>query len=276
MNDRGHGDQEDVPSVHCTVGPDGVAWIVLDNPAKLNALTTQMLDHDLPEACRRVASDPEILGAVLIGVGRGFCSGADVGERLGMLASAGDADLDRPLGGFVLDVARLSKPVVAAINGTTAGGGLSLAAVADRRIALAGARITTGFRDRGLVPDGGLTLSLPALVGRQIAQRMLFEGATLDSSEALDAGLVDEVVPTLEELRSRASASVLALAGEADQAALATKRIMNHRFLGDLERHIELESDAQWRCIRDPGFRTRLEEFTRRRSASLPASEGDD
>lgn len=175
---------------------EGVATVTLDRPAKLNAMTPAMRTQ---LADRLAAADrhPEVRAIVLTGAGRGFCAGADLGV-LGTLGEGASelerraADDEGPL--------RLSTPLIAAVNGPTAGMGFSWMLAADVRYAAEGARMSATFPRLGLVAEWGSAWTLTRLVGTGHAADLLLSGRTVDAAEALAMGLVQRVLPPAELL----------------------------------------------------------------------------
>jgi 2-(1,2-epoxy-1,2-dihydrophenyl)acetyl-CoA isomerase len=241
-----------VPTIHYEV-EHGLAWMTFDNPGTLNALTTSMFDGDLPRICAEVARDDAVRALIMTGAGNGFCSGADRQERFAVLTALPVPDIGRPLGGFVLHVAELDKPVIAAINGAAAGGGLALALVADVRIAARGAVLAAAYARSGLVPDGGMSYTLPRLIGPDRALRFLLEARKIEASEAAAIGLVDEVVEP-NALRARAAEVAEAMTFADPVVVRHTKRLTIGTSLDELRHSIAQESVRQWERIRDPDF----------------------
>ncbi|WP_433205670.1 enoyl-CoA hydratase/isomerase family protein [Dactylosporangium sp. CS-047395] len=228
---------------------DGVATIRLDRPEKLNALTSAMADEQLPELCRRATADPAVRVVVLTGTGRAFCSGADLVQRIDEVTTGADATrLEQPLANFVRAVWELPKPVIAAVNGVAAGGGMSLAAVADFRVVAESARFVPAFVRRGLMPDGGLTFTLPLLVGRPAAARILMLGTPVDPATALRLGLADEVAPDAELDKAVAEFAAQLAAGPA-VALSFTKRAVQRAAASSLTQQLEFESWGQRVCL---------------------------
>ena len=160
----------------------GVATITLNRPGKLNAIAPPM-NEAVRQMMHGADEDPAVRVMVLTGAGRGFCAGADVG-RLKGIAETGTVQLEKAFP-FNTDVrgelqwrftypAGMRKPVIAAINGTTAGVGLALALFCDLRFAADSAMITTGFSKRGLVAEAGIGWRLHQLIGAGRAADMLF------------------------------------------------------------------------------------------------------
>jgi len=173
---------------------DRLARLTLNRPGSLNAMDFEMGTR-WRELAGQVTSDPSI-GAVLIdAAGPAFCAGGDV-VAMGTSGANGE-DVTRMAAliheGIELLVAA-DRPVVAAVQGAVAGGGLGLMLTADYIVASQEARFVSKYADIGLSPDLGVSTLLPAAIGRQRALRLLLTDTTLDARTALDWGLVSEVV----------------------------------------------------------------------------------
>ena len=182
---------------------EGLATVTLNRPEKLNALTPALCD-ELIAALRRMSSDPAVRAIILTGAGRAFCAGAD----LSMLGSDGDA-LVAAGKQIALLIRAAPQPVIAAVNGAAAGGGVNLALACDYRIAADAATLGQVFARLGLGPDWGGSYFLPRLVGSSRALELLWSARMVPASEALALGLVDRVVPAdrlLTEIRALAAA----------------------------------------------------------------------
>lgn len=179
---------------------NGVRFIRLNRPERKNALTAE-LGWGVVRAIAEADADDNVRVIALTGNGDAFCSGLDLGPGehvevdTGMSAQQAWLDEKGWVGRFLVAL-RLDtdKPVVAGVNGVAVGAGLSLAMAADIRIASDAARLHPGYLRAGTSPDGGLTWSLPSLVGHESAMRFLLESRFIDASEALQRGLVGEVV----------------------------------------------------------------------------------
>jgi enoyl-CoA hydratase len=172
---------------------DGVAFVTVNRPDKLNALNRRTLE-ELDAAFSALASDPAVRGAVVTGAGeKAFVAGADIAELAGLDAEAGREVSER--GQRVFDrVERLGKPVVAAVNGFALGGGCELALACHVRVASENASLGTPEVKLGLLCGYGGTQRLPRLVGRGAALEMLLTGERVRADEALRLGLVNRVV----------------------------------------------------------------------------------
>jgi 2-(1,2-epoxy-1,2-dihydrophenyl)acetyl-CoA isomerase len=143
----------------------------------------------------------------------------------------------------IIELAGLDKPVIAAVNGATVGAGLSLAAAADIRVASERARFKCGFVDVGLAPDTGTSLFLERMLGYSRAFYFLATGHVLSASEALSAGLVNEVVPH-DSLLDRAGELAALLAAKPGIGVAATKGLLRHAATASLADQLEAESTA--------------------------------
>jgi len=169
-----------------------IATIRLDRPP-MNALNAQV-QNEIAEAAAQVDSDPGIRAVILYGGEKVFAAGADIKEmaEVGYAQMAADS---RRLQAAFTAVARIGKPVAAAVTGYALGGGLELALCADFRVAGEGARLGQPEILLGVIPGAGGTQRLPRLVGPARAKDIVFTGRFVPAAEALQMGLVDKVVP---------------------------------------------------------------------------------
>ncbi|WP_149181705.1 enoyl-CoA hydratase/isomerase family protein [Streptomyces sp. TRM49041] len=204
---------------------DGVATVVISNPAKRNAMTAAMWQA-LPEVLAELAADPGVRALVLTGAGETFCAGADIstlrepGDRQQSLAVRAEEAL-----------AAFPKPTVAAVRGYCVGGGCQLAAACDLRFAEEGARFGVTPAKLGIVYPASSTRRLVSLVGPSAAKYLLFSAELIDDERALRTGLVDEVLPAgelggrvAEFVRVLLSRSLLTQAAAKEFAAGRTDR----------------------------------------------------
>ncbi len=191
-----------------------VAWITLNRPRELNAISPAMLDR-LHAILDEVEADPAVRCIVVTGAGRAFCAGADLAFVHAMPAAERDAATMAFLRRASSTMSRIEacpKPVVAAVNGVTVAGGLELVLCCDLVLAAEGARIGDGHAKYGLLPGAGASARLPRRVGLSRANWMLFTGALAPARELVAAGLVNEVVPDadLQAAAARLAADVAA------------------------------------------------------------------
>ena len=218
----------------------GVAHIVLDRPAQLNAISPELL-RDLDAACATIEADADVRAVALTGAGRAFCAGADlrVVEDVAPDPDGWRAFMD--LWHRVFDrIERLPPPVVAGVHGLALAGGLELILVCDLVVADEAARLGDQHTNFALVAGGGGSQRLPRLIGARRAKELMLLGGWLDARQARDWGLVNRVVPT-----GTVEAATLALArdlAEKSGAASRTVKLLVDRGLGvDVRTGLELE-----------------------------------
>ncbi|WP_432087109.1 enoyl-CoA hydratase/isomerase family protein [Streptomyces sp. bgisy095] len=171
---------------------DGVATVVMANPAKRNAMSADMW-RSLPGVLERLAADPAVRVLVLTGEGDTFCAGADISA----LREPGDEQQSLAVRAEEA-LAAFPKPTLAAVRGFCVGGGSQLAAACDLRFAEEGARFGVTPAKLGIVYPSSSTRRLTALVGPSAAKYLLFSGELIDAERALRTGLVDELHPVGE------------------------------------------------------------------------------
>jgi 2-(1,2-epoxy-1,2-dihydrophenyl)acetyl-CoA isomerase len=220
---------------------DTTLVVRLNRPAKLNAFDDAML-VELGRAFRESASDQSVEAIVLTGAGRGFCSGADI--KASWEPDSAVFGLRRRLNPVILAMADVEKPVIAAINGVIAGAGLGFAGVADVRLAADTAVFVPATAERGIAPDGGMTYSIPRLIGPGRAFRWLCEGDHIAASTALSWGLVDEVTAP-DDLLPRALSMASAFLAKPGAAVALTKRLLRASDTNSLAAQLELEHRSQ-------------------------------
>ncbi|MGI5479669.1 enoyl-CoA hydratase/isomerase family protein [Streptomyces lavendofoliae] len=179
------------PQLEQTVA-DGVATVVISNPAKRNAMTAGMW-RALPGLLDSLAADPRVRVLVLTGAGTTFCAGADIAS----LREPGDEQQSLAVRAEEA-LAAFPKPTLAAVRGYCVGGGSQLAAACDLRFAEEGALFGITPAKLGIVYPSSSTRRLVSLVGPSAAKYLLFSGELVDTARALRTGLVDEVLPAGE------------------------------------------------------------------------------
>jgi enoyl-CoA hydratase/carnithine racemase len=246
---------------------DAVATLTLDRPERLNALTFEVY-RELIEVFRALQAREQVRAVVLTGAGDAFCSGGDVQDIIGaLLQKDPDALLQftRTTCELVRAMRTLHKPIVAALNGTTAGAGAAIALAADVRIAAESARIAFLFVKVGLAgADMGVAFLLPRLVGLGRASELLLTGGFLDAAEAHRIGLYNQVVPR-EQLPQAALSLALSLARGPAEALAATKRALLRELSMDLHSAPEEEARVQPERMPRPHTRAGFEAFRARR-----------
>jgi len=205
-------------------GDDGVAWLVLRNPARLNAVRLEMWQA-LPGAIGTLADDPGVRVVVLRGHGsEAFASGADISEFRTHRRDAASAEAYEETTSRAFEaILGCEKPVVAMIHGVCIGGGLAIAACADLRVAADDARLAVPAARLGLGYHFSGIERLVALVGPSSAAEAFFTARTYSAEEALRIGLVNQVVPKAE-LEGFTAGYAGAIAANAPLTLRAAKR----------------------------------------------------
>jgi enoyl-CoA hydratase/carnithine racemase len=252
---------------------NGIATLTLNRPEVMNALTFEIYAQlrDLFEALRY---DEAVRAVVLTGAGDNFCSGGDVHEIIGELLKRdlkGHLEFTRMTGAVVQNMRQLDKPIIAALNGMTAGAGAVLALASDLRIASEKARFAFLFTKVGLTgADMGAGYLLPRVVGMGRAFELLLLGDTIDATTAERYGLVNRVVEHAE-LLPKAHEWATRLAAGPMLAISMTKRMINSELDMDLVSAIEAEAQAQALMLMGEDHRQFYEKFkARQRGVSSP------
>jgi len=220
-----------------------VALVRLNRPEHSNTLNLQMA-MDLLAAAMTCARNPTVRAVVITGAGEHFCFGGDLRAVPSRELSLDDhiRELTTYLHAAISHFVRMDAPVVAAVNGTAAGAGVGLVAMADLALAAHGSRFNLAYTGVGLSPDAGTSFLLPRIVGLKRAMELLLLNRTLSAEEALSWGLVNEVVAD-ERLLERSLELAERLARGPATAYGATKRLIAHS-LGAFESQMVLESET--------------------------------
>ena len=240
---------------------EGLGVLRLNRPEARNALDPDVAD-DLHAAATRCAADPALRALLICAAGSHFTVGADIR----VLARVGPEELRRVASRYhdmlqVLDA--LPVPVVAAVQGAVAGGGLGLMCVADIVLAADGTKFATGFAGLGLSGDGGSTWFLPRLVGVRRAAEMFLEQRVLDATEAADWGLITRVVPP-GELHERAEQVARLLAAGPARALAELKTLLHRSPTSTLREQLIAEAEALVRTADTPDAVTAIQGFVTR------------
>ena len=248
------------------VEKDGeVRRLILNRPAYYNAFNFDMIDG-LACALVELAVDKSVRGIIITGEGKAFCAGGDlkwVSEFPGGLA-AGFHRLAASYHLAVMEIRRMNKPVIAAINGIAAGGGFSLALACDFRVMEKSATMRQAYTSNGLCIDGGGTFTLPRIVGLARALDIAAFDTPISSAQALSWGLVNRVV---DDGASLAEASALAhtLADKSLISYGCVKQLLNDSFANNFESHIEQERMMLCACADGPDAKEGLKAFVEKR-----------
>jgi 2-(1,2-epoxy-1,2-dihydrophenyl)acetyl-CoA isomerase len=246
---------------------DGVGIITLNRPDALNAITAEMLD-ELRDVLRRAERDEAIRTLVLTGTGRAFCVGQDVR----VLAEGKPEELVALLRDkyppVLLQLHRIEKPVIAAVNGVAVGSGCNLALACDLRIASERASLGEVFVRIGAGPDTGCSYFMPRLVGLAKAAELIFTGKVVDAKEAERLGLVNQVVPQ-DKLMEETMGLAAQLARGPTRAIGLAKRALYQGLELDLEGVLDLEAKLQSQLVRTEDFQEGVRAFLDKRQPTF-------
>jgi 2-(1,2-epoxy-1,2-dihydrophenyl)acetyl-CoA isomerase len=238
-----------------------VLTITLNRPEVLNAFTAEM--HRQLVGVFKEARGPDVRAVVITGAGRGFCVGQDLNE-FGEAARDIAGRLRRHYHPTIRAVRELEKPVLASVNGPAAGAGLSFACACDLRIAAESATFVPAFINIGLIPDMGGTHFVSRLLGTPRAFEWMTSGRRLSAAEALEWGLVSEVVDD-ERLAERAAERAAELAAMPTRGIALSKRLFDSAQHTTLEEQLELESQLQAAATQTADFREGVNAFLEKR-----------
>jgi enoyl-CoA hydratase/carnithine racemase len=250
----------------------GTTFIILNRPDKRNAMSPQ-LHMDMCDALDWAEMDDETKVVVITGAGGNFCSGGDVHEIIGPLTqmdSEGLLGFTRMTGDLVRAMRACPQPIVAAVEGVCAGAGAIIAMASDLRIAAPNAKTAFLFTRVGLSgADMGACAILPRLIGHGRAAELLFTGRAMTTDEGFAWGFWNRLADDpLAEARGLAGE----LANGPSIAHAVTKRQLDAEWHVSIEEAIEMEAQAQARCMETNDFRRAYEAFAAKRT---PEFQGD-
>ncbi len=248
---------------------DPVATITLNRPKRLNAMTHSLF-REFRQAVDAAAADPDVVGIVITGTGRAFSAGLDT-DALAAIAEAGASESRTPTSGrkgLFSYLTEVPKPVIAAVNGVTAGGGYVLATMCDLRFGGPEARFTTVFSKRGLVSEHGVTWTTPRLVGLGRALDLLWTSRMVEAPEAYRIGLLEYLV---DDPVAEAQEYIRTLADTVSPTAMAdTKRMVwDHAGL-DVDTSLDDVFDVVQSQFQRPDIAEGVNSFLEKRPPRFP------
>jgi 2-(1,2-epoxy-1,2-dihydrophenyl)acetyl-CoA isomerase len=224
---------------------DAVATVCLNRPANRNAIDMRLAEETL-EVARRIAADNTIRAVLICGNGPALSVGGDIdyfssggGDQFGALL----ARMTTPFHEAFRVLSRIDVPIVTAAHGAVAGGGLGYVYAADLVIAAEGTKFVTAFAALGLSGDGGGTWHLPRLIGARRAAEAYLGNRPIEATEALQWGLINEIVPA-EELRNRAEAVARELANGPTRGFARMRALLRDTWRNDLSTQLQAETEA--------------------------------
>ncbi len=224
---------------------DGVAHLTLNRPDAANGINLELAE-ELDNAARKCDTDESVRAVLISGAGKYFCAGGD----LKSFAAKSETELPRyieevtsHLHRAISRFARMRSPVTAAIQGSAAGAGFSLACAVDFVIAAESAKFTMAYTRAGLTPDGSATFYLPRIVGPRRAIELIILNPVLSARQALDLGIVTRLVPDAD-LLSTATAFAAELATGPTLAYRGVKRLLIDSAVAGLEEQMGRETET--------------------------------
>jgi enoyl-CoA hydratase/carnithine racemase len=250
---------------------NGIGTITLNRPERLNAITFEVY-HELTDFFAKLRDEKSVRVVVITGAGRAFCSGGDVRDIIGALQgrdAEGLLEFTRLTCDLIRNMRSLPKPIIASLNGTTAGAGACIALASDIRLAAVEAKIAFIFVKVGLAgTDMGATYLLPRVVGFAKTTELLMTGDFVEANEAERIGLYNRVVPRDElEIATRELAERFANGPALGIAK--TKEMLNRELHMSFESALEAEAVAQALCMQTPDFKEAHAAFLEKRPAKF-------
>lgn len=242
-----------------------ITEVFLNRPESYNAFNLEMIT-ELAKHLTQLTTDNSVRGIIITGKGKAFCTGGDlkwVVEFSEKAASAFHAAASQ-FHLAVVEIKRMKKPVIAAINGTAAGGGFSLALACDFRIIEKAAILKQAYTSNGLSIDGGGTFSLPRIVGLSRSLEIAAFDEPISATQALEWGLATKVVDdgtVLEEAKSMLNR----LFQKSTYSFGWSKKLLTDSFNNSLESHLELEREGLSDCANHPDGQEGLKAFIEKR-----------
>jgi 2-(1,2-epoxy-1,2-dihydrophenyl)acetyl-CoA isomerase len=220
----------------------GSVILTLNRPERANSFNFEMV-QELQSSLEAAEKNPQVRCVVLTGVGDVFSAGQDISEMKQADTMSYREHLEKTYNPLILQIRRLGKPVVAAVNGPCAGAAFGVALACDLRIASSSAYFVVGFGGIALAPDSGVSLLLPIYIGLGRAQEYFYSNKPITAQQAMEWGMVNQVGdPDFQTLVSQVAGS---LASGPVGAFAAGKMAFNHAILPNLEETLDYEGIQQ-------------------------------
>ncbi|MCL4501435.1 MAG: enoyl-CoA hydratase-related protein [Deltaproteobacteria bacterium] len=242
-----------------------IALVLLNRPQAFNAINPELV-QGLTSQLMSLAGDPEVRGIVLSGEGKAFCAGGDLKYFLSFPGGPARA-IHQTAGYFhqaIIEIRRMEKPVIAAVNGVAAGGGFSMALACDFRVMGESAVLKQAYTSAGLSLDGGGSFTLPRLVGLARSLEIIAFDRPIKADQALAWGLATKVVPDAQVV-TEAMSMAHELAGRSLHSFGWAKRLLTDSFDSAFEAHIERERRGLAECAGHPDGQEGLKAFVEKR-----------
>ncbi len=241
---------------------DGIAFITLNRPDKLNSFNREMalLLQEKLDACK----DDSIRCVYITGAGKAFSAGQDLAEVVDPNGPGMQRILAEHYNPIIIRIRELEKPVVAAVNGVAAGAGANIALCCDIVLATQSASFIQAFSKIGLIPDSGGTFFLPKLIGWQRASAIMMLGDKVDAQKAEQWGMIYRSVPD-EQFLTETRQIAQTLAGMPTSGLAFTKRALQWAFTHTMYEQLQNEDKLQQRAAQTDDFKEGVAAFLEKR-----------
>lgn len=243
---------------------DGIAWITLNRPDKLNSFNREMaflLQSKLDEC----ASLHEVRAVYLTGAGKGFCAGQDLAEVVDPEGPGMQRILSEHYNPIITRLRNMPKPVIAAVNGVAAGAGANIALACDIVVAAKSSSFIQAFSKIGLIPDSGGSYTLPRLIGWQKASALMMLGDKVMATEAEQLGMLYKVFND-EDFMEESKKIATAVAQMPTKALAYIKHALNQSASNNLETQLALEDNYQQKAAATNDFKEGVQAFLDKRA----------
>ncbi len=240
---------------------EDIATVTLNRPDALNALNSVLM-KELNQALQEVSLNEAIKIVVLKGEGRAFSSGGDIKEMLQLNDKDQFFSIMEQINSLVTTFYTMPKLTIAAVNGAAAGLGLSLALAADYVICQDDSKLAMNFIGIGLVPDGGGHFHLKRRIGEEKAKQLIWEGKILNGKEALEVGIVDEIV---DDIYAAVQKQINIWKTKPILSMIETKNIFTTLNKDRLSTILQLETNAQWKMRQTYDHQEGIKAFVEKR-----------
>lgn len=242
---------------------DNVGHITLNRPDKLNSFNREMA-LALQQALDECASQETIRCVYITGAGKGFSAGQDLAEIVDANGPSMQQILSEHYNPIIDRIRQLHKPVIAAVNGVTAGAGANIALSCDIVVAAQSASFIQAFSKIGLIPDSGGTYFLPRLIGWQKASALAMLGDKVNATEAERIGMIYKVIPD-DGFASATLQLATQVAQMPTQGLALTKQALNHSFSNNYQQQLALEDQLQQEAALTADYREGVQAFLQKR-----------
>ena len=247
---------------------NNTAWITLNRPDVFNSFNREMALR-LQDELDTCESNPEVRAIVIIGEGRAFCAGQDLGEVTSPDRNPGFKKiLEEHYNPIISRIRSIEKPIIGAVNGVAAGAGANIALACDVVVASERASFIQAFSKIGLIPDSAGTFFLPRLIGFQKASALMMLGDKVSAEEAERLGMIYKMY-SAEDFNAEVTVLAEKMAAMPTKALGMTKRLLNESLTNDLNQQLDLESKLQIEAAQSEDYNEGVNAFVEKRKPNF-------